>query len=439
MPPEDRTHEDKGTLRRHDDTDQTDAVQSRPSRTLSPRQSIDSGRTTTAVTERKSRAGASSRKFRSALTAAPCTEPTPLPQRPKGRWFIGLFMFGVGTFAALAVWNSFFRYSAYGMITGRQIDVSVPWEGVVKSFHVKEGDDVRQGDVLVTIENLELNHQFDRVRDELQIAQVKLHADMSQIRWRSQAREEVAQKALADYYETWGELLEQQAKLEELNSKLGRFAEANKRYARVVSPEEVESVKFQRDGLVAKIEKLKLAVEGLKKLKQTKTQPDEEIAKQFKPQLARIESLKTDLLRLRERLEQGKIRAPANGRVVRIHSFTGERAAPSNSIVEIVEDGSLEATVYLSQSRSNLLKKGDEVRLWIKPRSEVQEFRVSEIGETMERAPESLSRHYRKDEELLPVHLVPVSRDSESAEMRLGSEVVLLNSASTQTFLTTRD
>ncbi len=385
------------------------------------------GESATALPETNVPTGAAPKQFRSALTTTARTEPMPPPQRPKNRWFVGMFLFAVGACAAFAIWNSFFRYAGYGMITGRLIDVSAPWEGVVQSFQVREGDQVRQGAVLLTIENIELNHQLARITDELHIAQAKLQAEMSQLQWQSRAREEQSKKAEAEYYEAWGDLLQHRAHLEDLTARIERFNKSNEQFPGVYSREEIASLQFEWKGEQAKTEKLAIAVDELKKRISQHDDVNNDVERQFKPQLALIESLKTELPRLRERLEQGQIRAPANGRVVKIHGFAGERADPTKPLVEIVEEGSFAATLYLAQNRTNLLKVGDEVKLWLKPSREIRTFEVTATGEQMEHAPECLQRRYARDEELLPVYLAPKQEGDFDGGLRLGSEVVLLN------------
>ncbi len=366
-------------------------------------------------------------RYRSALADSPTVQPTPVPQRPRYRWFVGLMLLSAGACVAFAVWNSHFRYQAYGVITGRLIEVSAAWEGVAQSFQVHKGDHVQQGDVLLTLDNLVLNQQLARVSEDLQIAQAKLQAEMSALQWQSQARQEQSKKAQAEYYERWGELLQSEAKLADLNARMARFEAANKRFNHVVSDEEIESLSFERDGLQSKVEKLTLAVEELKNRIDFSDNVQSNVQQQFEPQVARIASLTTELKRLRTRIEQGRIRAPVSGRVVNIHVLRGERAIPSKPIVEIVEDGSYEATLYLSQNCTNTLRPGDRVELWLKPNQESRSFLVTSVGEQMEVAPDSLQRRYAKDEELLPVHLTPTVDGKSQNELRLGSEVMLLN------------
>src|SRR5947209_15875109 len=82
--------------------------------------------------------------------------PTPLPKRPKGRWFVAVMLAGICAFAFYSVWSSFFRYEAYGVVTGRVIDVSPAWEGVVRSILVPDGEKVEQGQVVMVVDSVEL-------------------------------------------------------------------------------------------------------------------------------------------------------------------------------------------------------------------------------------------------------------------------------------------
>jgi hypothetical protein len=70
----------------------------------------------------------------------PVARPTPLPRRPKGRWFVGLLLLAAVSYGGYQVWETFFRYRAYGMVTGRVVQLSPPWEGVASYLHVREGE-----------------------------------------------------------------------------------------------------------------------------------------------------------------------------------------------------------------------------------------------------------------------------------------------------------
>src|SRR5437764_1397469 len=114
---------------------------------------------------------------------APMTVPTPLPKRPKGRWFIGLLLLTGCAYAGYHVWDGFFRYTAYGTVTGRLVQLSPPWDGELAFLSVREGDRVRQGEVLATLENHELRQKLDQTDDELRVAQATLEAEAARLKW----------------------------------------------------------------------------------------------------------------------------------------------------------------------------------------------------------------------------------------------------------------
>ncbi len=117
------------------------------------------------------------------VRATPVARPTPLPKRPKGRWFVGVILFLLVGGAVYAVWDSYWRYQAYGTVTGHLIQVSPPWDGVLQYLQVQEGDAVRQGQLLLTVDNTELRQRHAQLGDELRVAQATLEAEAARLKW----------------------------------------------------------------------------------------------------------------------------------------------------------------------------------------------------------------------------------------------------------------
>ena len=105
-----------------------------------------------------------------ARTASVAPVASPGKTRPRGRVLIATLMIMACGAGAFTVWDSLFRYQAYGVVTGRIIEVGVPIEGVLTSLYVKEGDAVRQDTQLAKVVDLEFEQQLARVTDELRIA-----------------------------------------------------------------------------------------------------------------------------------------------------------------------------------------------------------------------------------------------------------------------------
>ncbi len=355
------------------------------------------------------------------IPQSPITRPTPLPKRPKGRLFVGTFLTIVLLTGGSMVWNSLLRYQAYGGVTGRVIELTAPWGGVLQTVQVREGEPVRQDQLLATVINPELDRQVDAKRDELRIAQAMLDAQVSELRFQAQLRDDKQQQVLAEYYERWGQLLQEQSTLADFAAKRARFAE----HADLLSVEKQDELRFAEEGQRAKVDKLATAVQELKSALGQRSSSAEELHPQLRPHMVRVESLQNEILRLRETVNLGAIRAPVNGRVIKVHRFTGEYSDPEFPIFEILVDGSVEAVLYVSQSDSGGFYVGQLLELEVPPASKTARCVVVRIADRYEPVPKSIEIHYRRDEKLLPVYARPLEGTDDKPVLRLGGEVRL--------------
>jgi multidrug resistance efflux pump len=365
----------------------------------------------------------------SSQRAAPVVRPAPLPKRPKGRWFVGVILVAICGFATHQVWSAYFRYRAYGTVIGRIIELSPPWEGVVRSIYVHEGETVRQGQLLVNVHNMELNQRYDQLGDELKVAQAHLEAEVAKLKWQVAFNIDQGQGSLATYYETSGKLLQEQAKLDELSSTLRRVLVLESQKA--ISRQEVEQIRFQKLGQEQKVARLAESLVELKKraeLARVLLQRGAGLSKgqsedgyeQLKPNLARIEALHADRIRLQERLAQSQVCAPANGLVVKIHHFAGENCKASEPLLSILEEGSLQVVLYLPQEASTSFAVGEELNVLVEPHAQLLNCAVARLGERYEPAPENIKRHFSADQKLLPVYLQPRDEPARWMALRVG-------------------
>jgi len=359
---------------------------------------------------------------RPASSATPVTRPTPMPKRPKGRLFVAATLLTIGAVVLFAVWDSLFRYSARGIISGKTVDVSSPWPGVLRTLHVRDGDEVRQGDLLATVVNLELEQRADKLADDLRIAQADLEAELVKLRFQALSREDQGQQAESEYYAMWGELVQEQSKLASLVARRMRVDALQEKI--VVSVEELDAIRFGEAGLRSKIEKLTLAVEELKRRVDRASEVPPETHGQLRPFLTRIEVLQDQLLRAREQVRWGDIRSPVNGRVIQAHRFSGEYADESQPIVQILIDGSIEAVFYVSQDAADQYPAGQDLDVIIPPAKTPTRGVVVRVGDELEEAPHHLRRYFNADARLLPIH-VKLDLEDRHRKLMLGGEVRL--------------
>jgi multidrug resistance efflux pump len=360
-------------------------------------------------------------------------QPTPLPKRPKGRWFVGLILLTATTVAGHQIWDAFFRYQAYGTVAGRVLQLSPPWDGSVRCLHVKDGQRVQQGDLLVTVENTELRQKYEQLGDELRVAQSTLDAEAARLKWQLAFNLDQSHGAVAQYYEALGELLREQTELEYLRGSMERAERL--RSTNAVSEDDYHRAISLAKGQEQKVANLAKALEELKR----RADRANALAKkgsdgagladtgydQLKPFFTRLETLHAERVRIRERLEEGQIRAPTNGLVVKINRFAGESCKRAEPFVSFLEEDSLQVVLYVPQKAADSLAVDTDVSVVVDPYREPLECKVIRIGNEYEPAPEHLKRYYSEGQKLLPVILQPKDECARWMALRTGGVVKL--------------
>jgi multidrug resistance efflux pump len=347
----------------------------------------------------------------------------PLPKRPKGKLFIGSIILSVVVLSVYSVWNSFLRFQAYGVVQGRVLQVSAPWNGTVRALHCRDGEDVRQRQVLVTMESLEIQQRLARASDELLIAQASLDAEVSQMRWNAMQRDDQHQKALAEMFELWGNVQREQAKLHEFTLDLKRADHLQSNGA--VSQESYDAAHFDVVGQRGKVEKMQMALQQMRRRVETHRQQDDDSVGQLKPHVARIEMLQSEIQRLRSLIEEGHIRSPVDGRVLQRLRFAGEFAGAAEAVIEILEEGSLEIVLYIPQRRSHHFSVGDRLKIEVESCPGRVVGSVVRLGDLLVPAPPGIARYYNRGEKLVTVHVKPDEITGTTDSLRLGSTAKL--------------
>ena len=344
----------------------------------------------------------------------------PLPKRPKGRLLIGsAFLLALG-FLATTLFESTLRYVAYGEVVGRRIDVSVRWPGIVRSIHVREGDLVAPGDLIATIDSLEMRQKIDEIDDELRLERAKLASELAMLRWEAEKIRDTRKLSLSEFYDKWSELLWEQSRLADLRMQVKRIEPVYQEGA--ASAERMESLRFQLAGQEKRVEQLTEAVRALQQ--RSEDSPIKlELEDRVQPTLTRIENLQTELQRTRELIREGEVRAPAAGRVVRTCRFAGEYADMTTPIAELYVEGSTELVVYVPQDAVKDYPIGKTVTLHVSPIDTNLICRVERVALEMRTAPASLQHYYRSHESLLPVYLRVNESEGMTPWLALGSEV----------------
>lgn len=342
-------------------------------------------------------------------------------QRPKGQWLIGLFFCGAFMVAGLSVWNGLFRYQAFGVVTGRIVEVAPEWEGILTSIQVRDGHQVRQGQVLYTIVNDELEQQLDVLEADLRTAIAALDADIYEVRWQSQLKSASEHFAASEYHKRLADLEAARTQHQRLRADLKRLRKLEQRNPRAVRTADLESLEIQVAGNLDSIQALSDSVTQLKP--KEKLDADTRTLYSFKAKRAHIDSLTIKIEQLRERLSRGVVRAPVAGRVLDRRRLAGEFVAKGESVLELVEEGSTAMEVFLHEAIAGDFGVGDEITVELSGSGESLTCTVVEKAERLTAPPESIERHYRDHEQLVRLTIRPPKGFDLKQPLAIGSVV----------------
>ncbi len=344
-------------------------------------------------------------------------------KRPKGQFLVICIALLCCGFAAYHIWNTFFRYRAYGTVHARLVKLTSPSNSSITYLHADEGDRVTQGQAIVSVEQLEKQHRLDELHNQLRLAEANLSAEVSKLKSQRQWEHDRHHGARTEHYRLLGTYLEQKIMLTGQQFTLHRIKRLHQRKAAV--DEELEQAKLAVTGQRIKVEKLKDAVSESEKRVAPISDNNETGTLLLKPHLMKLESLQAEIDRVREQLKQGEICAPLNGTVIRRYHSVGEQVKEHEPLYSMLDEHSLEIILYIPQSSSDQFEYGQELSLNIPPYPEPLLAKIVRFGDQLEFAPDNLSRYYRQNTMLLPVHLKPYPEYSRWMALRIGQVVML--------------
>lgn len=356
------------------------------------------------------------------MKSPPMMSATP-PRPPKGRFFIVGMVLTVLSFGAFRVWDSFFHYSAFGVVAGRTVEVPAPVTGLVRYVHVREGDQVRQGDLLLTLDQHELELRLCRLDDQLRMAQAKLDAELSATQWRVAQYLIEFHKASGEYSDKWAEVRERQVRWRRAQQSRARIAGMVEK--KTAALDELEAALADEH---AQRERLEALVEGLvawqkrSQIAELQTQANLDV---MQPLLAELKNLESEQTRLRDELARGQVRSPVNGTVLTRHRFTGEGADYLQTLFTILEENSLEIVLYVPQQRIDEFETDQTIDVALAPFQDQIACRVARLGDENVSPPAQVQRFYAQQAKLLPVHLSPIAGRLEHPRVQLGAVVQL--------------
>ena len=343
----------------------------------------------------------------------------PATTRPRGRFLIALLMLVACGSGLFTVWDNLLRYKAYGVVTGKIVNVSAPIDGVLQYVHVREGDHVRQDSRLATVFDLTYEQRLSRVEDEIAVAEADLHAQLAKVRWESHVQETEITRSLADFYEGAGAVHEQEGTLAVIRNELKRTQQLIVNNA--AKENEFVNQSIQESANKDKLVAVENALSVLKERAEKAADAPRLGAEQIKPLVAKVDLLLNETKRIRQWIAQGDLRSPVNGTILSRHRPAGECIRSHETLFSLMEESSLEIELFLPQEMTATYDVGDTVELRIEPFEELVPCEVVSIGSEHRQPPANIEVFYRKSVKLLPVKVKPAAKFMNDRRMSVGA------------------
>ena len=332
---------------------------------------------------------------------------------------IALLMFTACSAGIATVWDSLLRYRAYGVVTGKVINVSAPIDGVLQYVHVREGDEVRQNGRLATLFDLEYEQRLTRVADELKVAEASLHAEIAKVQWQSHVQEAEMSRSMAEFFESAGDMYEETATLGVIRNQLARTQMLME--TKAAKELDLRNQTVQEQAHTDKLAAIQKALKVFKERAETAASIPRMGSEQIAPLVAKVDMLLNETERIREWIAQGDLRAPVNGVVLSRHHPAGECIKSHEPLFSVMEESSLEIELFLPQDMTADYEVGDTIKLKIDPFDELVPCEVTGIGAEHRQPPENIEVFYRKSARLLPIKLRPPAELAGDRRMSVGA------------------
>lgn len=229
--------------------------------------------------------------------------------------------------------------TASGNVEAIVVTVSAKTAGQIQSFSVAEGNDVKEGDVLATLDHSLLDVQLRQSEANVQQAQAQLRLLQSGAR-----KEDIS-------------IAQEQVELARIN--LQQAEDDRIRFEKLIETNTI--TKKQYDDAVAKFEsaanQLNTALENLKKVRSLIRPEEIESAK------ANLKKMQAGVDLIKQNIDDCTIRSPISGTVTKKFTESGEYVTPGTSLLSIADLSTVDLKIYVPEEQLGKIKTGGEAEI----------------------------------------------------------------------------
>ncbi len=234
-------------------------------------------------------------------------------------------------------------------------EVKVQRSGLIQAVHVQHGQEIAQGDLMLTLDDTDLRTELEQLEHELAINQNRRVALVAELqRERAVLETEIARAEVA--YETAQLQLEQVREEYQIYRKYAPYREDGSMRPPVDTLIPIRVHQTRVEGAKVEIERAKRRLAAL----DTRRQELGTLEKMY-------EKLQVSHRLVKTRLEQMKIYAPVSGTVLTrdLDKREGDRIEAGEAVIELAELHSWQAEVLIQEVDIPKVKEGHKVRIYV--------------------------------------------------------------------------
>lgn len=335
------------------------------------------------------------------------TAPGQIPPR-KGKKLVIAAVLAALSVGSYNVWNIYFRYESYGVVSANVVGVYSPIEGKVQRLEVTEGMPIASGRFVAKIINSNDYRDLFKLEDEIQVTQSEITAKESENRWNRGRNNDTFYEATSQLMSEEGQLAEIKAKLMLQKSHLTRIKLLRGQGAvSQLDLDKAEADVAQSQALITGKTNTITAMQS--RLERSRSTVDDDGSSQIIPLTKKLEFLKNEKKRLEEKITEGEITSPVSGIVSSITHHAGERVA-GDEIFNIVENDSMKLVLYYNPA-ARVPQVGEEVDVWSPSLNRTVKTTVTALSRDTISPPDQIKRNYSADDKLIRVYLQPKDAD----------------------------
>lgn len=335
------------------------------------------------------------------------TAPGQIPPR-KGKKLVIAAVLAAVCYGSYNVWNTYFRYESFGVVSANVVGVYSPIEGKVQRLEVTEGMPVEAGSYVAKVTNSNDYRELLKIEDEIQVTQSEITAKESENRWNRGRNNDT-------FYEATGQLTTEEGQLAEIKAKL-ILQKTNLSRIRLLKGQGAVS-QLDLDKAEADVAQSQALISGKtntiaamkSRIERSRPTVDDDGSSQIIPLTKKLEYLKNEKKRLEEKIAEGEITSPVTGIVSSITHHAGERIT-GDEIFNIVEDNSTKLVLYYNPA-ARVPQIGEEVDVWGPSLNKTVKTRVVALSRDTAAPPDQIKRNYSADDKLIKVYLQPKDAD----------------------------